>query len=292
MVVAWESLLKAKILSDNRNRLTSIYVRDGSRYKRNRTGHHLTISLSEATSRCRLPRVVAENVERLVEVRDAAVHLTAASNNLRYLVFTLAAATLKNYARLIRDWFRVGLSDYNFYILPLGFDYPFKTLSAIELEKEPEDVALIMSAVAKSQAKGKATDGAFALVCELKTALVSAKRITNETDLVAKVDPSSTGAVVVQKEVNLIDKYPYTWREVLQKIKTADAEVTQHDLNTLITSKSVKGDPKYSRYNFRSKRDQQQGIKPTTAVLYNDAFVTLAITSLCGSAGGKAHKSA
>jgi len=164
----------------------------------------------------------------------------------------------------------------------LGFEFPFKTLTAVQLQKEPEDIALIMSAVAKSQASGKAVDGDFALVYEIRTTLVSAKKLTSETDLVAKVDPTAANAVVVQKEINLIDKYPYTWSELLQKLKAANPLITQFDLNGLIAAHAVKGDPKYSRYNYRSKRDEAKGPKSTTAVLYNDAFLTFAKTELAG----------
>jgi hypothetical protein len=36
LTICWETLLKARILSQNKNKLTSIYVKDGSRYKKSR----------------------------------------------------------------------------------------------------------------------------------------------------------------------------------------------------------------------------------------------------------------
>lgn len=276
MVIAWEALLKAKILKDANNRLTSLYVPDGRRYKRNRAGQHLTIGIHEAATRCALPPIVAQNIESLVEIRDAAVHLTARSDGLPYLVFTLGAASLRNYARLLREWFDVRLSDYNFYILPLGFQYPFKTLTAVDLRKEPEDVALVMSSVAKAQAAGEIEADGFALACELTTTLVSAKKITEDTDLVAKIDPASTSAVIVSREVNLIDKYPYTYTQVYRMLKSLHPSLTQSALNTLIADNRVKQNPKYARYNFRSKQDEKRGPGSTTPVLYNDVFLQFA----------------
>jgi len=135
MVTAWETLFKAKILKDYRSHLQTLFVREGKHYKRNRSGHFLTIGIQEAMSRCHVAAVVSENISRLIEIRDAAIHLTAASASLPYLMFLLGSATLRNYALLIRQWFNMRVNDYNFYILPLGFDYPFHTFSVVDLKK-------------------------------------------------------------------------------------------------------------------------------------------------------------
>lgn len=281
IVMAWESLLKAKILKDNGNRLNTLHVRNGRLYKRNRTGQRLAIGIHEAMARCQLPRPAIENLNRLVEIRDAAVHLTVASAGLPYLVFALGAATLRNYARLIRDWFDFRVSDYHFYILPLGFDYPFKTMSAVDLKKEPEDIALIISAVAKAQAEGPSEEDGFFLVCELRTHLVSAKKITGETDLVAKVDSTSPDAIIVERDVRVIDRYPHTYTQIYQQLKAIDPTVTQNALNQLIRRRRIKQNPTYAAYNFRSKLEEQRGPKDTTPVVYSDSFLALAKVELC-----------
>jgi len=131
-VASWESLLKAKILKDNKNRLTSLYVKQGSRYKKNRSGSYMTIGIERAMSFCGLPSLVLENLNALIQIRDAAIHLTADSPTLPYLVFSLGSASLQNYSKLIKSWFDRSLSEYNFYILPLGFTYPFKKIRSVD----------------------------------------------------------------------------------------------------------------------------------------------------------------
>lgn len=54
------------MLSQNVNRITLIYVKDGRRYKRNRTGHHLTISLGEAMAACAVSPVVVPAAQALL----------------------------------------------------------------------------------------------------------------------------------------------------------------------------------------------------------------------------------
>jgi hypothetical protein len=281
MVNAWELLFKAKILSDSRNRLNAIHVKEGKRYKRNRTGHHLTLGIFEAMARCAVPPLVAENIERVVEIRDAAMHLTADSHNLPYVVFTLGAASLRNYSKLIRQWFNLSLSRYNFYILPLGFEFPFTTLSAVDLKKEPEEVALVMSAVAKSQEKGPTNHDGFYLVCELHATLVSAKKITDDTDLVAKIDNQAVSGTLITRQVNLIDSYPFTYAEVFQKLRELNPDLKQQIFNDFLRDRKIKENPKYARYNYRSKLQESNGPRRGTPVVYNQDFIQFAKTELC-----------
>src|SRR5215204_738548 len=105
MVNAWEALVKAKVLKDAGNKIRAIHIRDGKRYKKTRAGAYMTIDILAAIGRCPVEPVVQENVEKLVEVRNAATHLTAVSPTLPLLVYSLGAASLTNYAHLLVDWF-------------------------------------------------------------------------------------------------------------------------------------------------------------------------------------------
>jgi hypothetical protein len=273
IVNAWESLLKAKILKDNGNRITSLYIKDGRVYKRNNSGQHLTISIGTAIERCSLNEVAKENLQYLIDIRNAATHLTAQSSLLPILVFTLGIANLRNYAKLIREWFGVGLSDYNFHILPLGFSYPFKTITALDVKREPENIGLILKAIAQKQAKETEADGFF-LICELHTTLVSAKKITTETDFTGKIEEGADAAIVVRK-VKSIDLYPHSYTEVYQRLKKLIPGFKQNDLNWFIRDNKVKGDSRYSDYQYRSKSEELRGPNKNTPVTYNDNFIQL-----------------
>ncbi len=281
MVAAWESLLKAKVLKDNRNQLSAIHVKEKGRYKKKKgTKQFLTVGLSDVLDRCQLPEVLKENIRKLEDIRDAAVHLTAESVALPYVVFSLGAATLRNYAHLAEKWFRLGLREYNFYILPLGFSYPFRTLSVAALEKEPEDIAQIVREIAEDQSAGRACDGEFFLVCEIQTTLISAKKITEATDLTVAVHAAGPERVLVDRIVNPRDKYPYTYREVFDRVRKELPGIKQAHFDAFIRDRKIKGDPRYSDYNFRSKLEEKRGPSKGTAVIYNEDFVRLAIQEL------------
>lgn len=281
MVTSWETLLKAKIVKDNGNRLESIYVKEKGRYKtKPKTKQHFTIGLDEAMLRCGLSRTLLDNIESLGDVRNAAVHLTAESTALPYLVFSLGAATLRNFAKLAERWFKLGLSHYNFYILPLGFSYPFKTLTAAALEKEPEEIAAIVRDVARSQAIPRPADDEFYFVCEIQATLVSAKKLTDATDLTVAVKGEGDERLIVNRVVDPTDQYPYTYKEVFDRVRQEAPGTKQRAFDALIKGRKIKGDRHYSRYNYRSKLEEKKGPSKGTAVIYNEDFVRLAVAEL------------
>lgn len=281
MVAAWESLLKAKMLKDGKNRLQLLWVRiEKGRYKTKANGERFTIGLSEALKSVALPPKVAENVVFLQEVRDAAVHLTADSPALPALMFGLGTASIRNYAKLARDWFAVSFNDYNIYILPIGFAYPFHTLTAADLKKEPGDVARLLAAVAKAQGSGGADEGGFDLVCEITMAVVAAKKLTDDANLVAAVGGDGTPGVVVTKAVNALDKYPYRFTELMAKVQAAVPTAKQPEVFRVIDGEKMKANPNYAFYNFRSKADEKRGVTKSTPVIYNEDAVRYIVERL------------
>lgn len=276
LITAWEALLKAKILRDNGNRLTALYVRVGKRYKKSRTGRYLTVELVGAAKLCNLNDVALQNLERLLEVRDAAIHLTAESPSLPYLTYTLGLAALRNYARLVREWFGKSLDEYDLFILPVGFKYPFHTVSAAALKKEPAEIAAILKEVSKSQQEARDESDGFHLAFEITTTLVSAKKLTGTADVTAAVDPLAKGAVVVERRVRVVDQYPYSFTELWDRVKTALPMIRQSLLHQVLKDWKVKGDPKYSAYNWRNKAQEAKGSKAGVPIIYNEDAVTMA----------------
>jgi hypothetical protein len=217
IINAWELILKAKIVSDANESLESIYIYDNKgQVKRNRTKQPLTLDVTAALKTVGTDATIAENLEILISIRDSAVHLYA-TESLSYLLYTLGAATLRNYQNFANENFGRSLREFDFYILPLAFAYNFQTLAAIDVEKEPELVALLLKSVASSQlAAGPAN---YQLVCEVGVELRSAKKfIANEADLSVTVGPTADAAVVYRTQP-LTDRYPLSYFELVGRVK-------------------------------------------------------------------------
>lgn len=285
MVTAWEALLKARILQLSKNKLTSLFVREkAKRYKRNRNKIPFTIDIYEAMRKLNLDAVVASNIGHLVEIRDSAVHLTAESPALPQLVFSLGTATLRNYAKLIQEWFDLPLASYNFYIMPLAFSTPFRTLRLADIQKEPEDIAQIIESISRSQDELPASKD-FYFLCEIETALVSAKKISAATDLVAKVDQANPDAIVVHRPVSVLDQYPFSGTQIAQLVKEKIPTVSRNDVWRAIKALGMKGDKKYSKYSYPTKAAESLGPSKSTGVIYNHDALTALLDYFSNSAG-------
>lgn len=276
VINAWELLLKAKILSDNDNDVKSIYVFDSQgNIKTNRNNTPLTVELIGAINELQLHDTLRENLLTLLEVRDNAIHFFN-KPQLDYVVFSLGTAAIKNYQKLASEWFGRKLSQHNFYILPIGFMHPFKTFTLAELDMEPEIIQNLLANVALNQEKK--SEGGFHFTCEIEIVLKSAKKVSDSTNLTVSVDPSASNAVAIVKTQKLTDKYTLSYDEVFKKIKKDLPYIKQSDFNRFIREKKIKEDDKYSAYNFRYQRHEEEfrksgKVSVGTPSIYNEEFV-------------------
>jgi hypothetical protein len=286
VINAWELLLKAKIVADSGEKLESLYVfKEDGKPKSNRTRQPRTIGLQEAMKKLDLDPAIVGNLEGLVAVRDEAVHLYS-SEPLSYLVYTLGAAALQNYQKLIHKSFGRSLLEYNFYILPLAFAYNFKTLSTIDCDREPEAVAALLRSVTAAQETIQSSE--FHLVCEITTELRSAKKfVAGAADVSVIVVPTGSERVVYRTQ-SLTDRYPLCYSQVIEKVRAALPRFKQHVIDSAIKSLKLKDNPAYSGYVFRSRTHQERATKAGsvpkgTPSIYNEDAVRMLIQTL-GSA--------
>jgi hypothetical protein len=131
MINAWELLLKSKIIKENNGQIRSIYILTNKKGKKgnilktvtpelNRSKNPKTIGLPKCLSICeqnpiKIDNAVKENVVLLMEIRDIAIHFQHSDKDVSKKVFEIGTASLKNYLKLIKDWFSYDLSRYNFF---------------------------------------------------------------------------------------------------------------------------------------------------------------------------------
>ena len=135
---SWELLLKARLLQLSNNKMSSILMyekrrkADGSLSEKlhqvkNRSGTYMSVGMLKSIERLRndygdqVHIAVRENLELLCEVRDNAVHFFNKGFDISRIVQELGTACLRNYLVLIRHWFAIDMSSYNFFLMPLAF---------------------------------------------------------------------------------------------------------------------------------------------------------------------------
>jgi hypothetical protein len=287
LVNAWELLLKAKILKDSKNRLSSLYIHCGKnnrKIKRSRTGNPLTIDLFAAMQKLGLDAVVTENLSSLVEIRDTAVHFHN-DDGVRYVAFTLGVAALRNYQQLAKEWFKKNLASYHFYILPIGFSHSFQTFRLLDVESTPPAVANLFKGVADSQAK-TTTEGPYYFACEITTELKSAKKFADAADMTVKVDANAKDAAVVITQLKRkLDQYPLSYTELVGRVKKALPEVKPSLIAEIIKKYKLKNNEAFAAYSFSTKA-QEQAYEKSRALpngvrsIYNEDAVRFIVQKL------------
>lgn len=228
MINAWELLLKAKILMENKGEFKSIYVmvnktgKNGHKLKTltpelNRSGSPKTISLSKCINICEQPptsltSAVKENVFLLMEIRDTAIHFQHADLFLSKKVFEIGTASLKNYLKLITDWFNYDLSVYNFFLMPMTFFHEFEALQSFSVNKGKIQVENLLRYISQKEKLSPSDEKEdFNISLKLETRFV--KSTSTETLLVNYSNDANALKIHVQEE-DALKNYPYDYEKL------------------------------------------------------------------------------
>lgn len=219
---AWELLLKAKWLAMNRNRLSSLYVREGKgskhpRYKRTRSGSPFTHSLDYLANKLTEQKVLDEacrkNLEALAELRDTTVHFYHRSPELGERVQEIGMAAVKNFASAAQDWFNEDLSRFNFYLMPLSFVTPPPATQAVELNKKEKN---FLRYIRNLDDRDSDPNARYSVAINIEVRFVRSKsaaatpvRVTN--------DPNAPAVRLTEEQIR--ERYPWDYQELTNRCR-------------------------------------------------------------------------
>lgn len=222
---SWELLLKARLLKLNSYRINSIYCykpyinKNGEKSKkkkvldRNRTNNPKSISIYEALNRLNslheLPSKLKDNIEALIEFRDNAIHFINMKDLLKPLQ-ELGFACIKNYVQVLKDWqTKRSLSKYNLYLMPLAY---VDNKIDVDSASSPEAQNFIQLIKHKLENENKGEEYDIAIKIELKFQKGNSFTSTN-------VKYDENGIPVTMSEEDIRKRYPFTYKEVIDKAK-------------------------------------------------------------------------
>jgi hypothetical protein len=165
---------------------------------------------------------VAENIGRLVDYRNNAVHFYN-EEGFESLIYGLAQTSIVNYRDVISACFdRDIASEVNISLLPLSFGAtpdPIKFLSSPEVKNHKPAIAEFLKIISETTdelEKDGLDTGRFLTVFQVN--LQSTKKVQS-ADIVAGVKGDSTnGVLVVSKKVDPNKSHPLNRKKVLEKI--------------------------------------------------------------------------
>ena len=237
MVNAWETLLKAKIVFDNKNDLKSIQSIDTSakkkngepfkrpKYKVNRSGNYMTIDIFTAIKKLKLETRLSENIELLVEIRDNAIHFFNESKLFEKKVLEIGTASLKSYVQSANEWFSYDLTQYNFYLMPISFFHSYE-MESFSIANEDDQHKNLLKYIEKketdfpSELKQKHN---ISLVLETK--FVRSKSIESMAVRYDNNDPNAI-TVKVSAEEQFAAKYQWSFKDdLVPKLKATYQDI-------------------------------------------------------------------
>lgn len=226
----WELLLKAKWLNNNGNKIQSLYVwekrenKDGSKsqrltIKRTRSQNPFTISLYDVgeklTAQGHLEKNAWTNIKALLEVRDSAIHFYNPSRDLTKKLQEIGAASLKNFAALVEEWFGYDLSKFNFYLMPLAFvDLPTQA-KAIVPNKEEKNFLKYLKQL-ESKVADLDSDYSVTVDIDVKFTRSKAKNVPG-VNIVNSKDPNVIDVRMTEEDMR--EKYPWDYQELTQRCR-------------------------------------------------------------------------
>lgn len=233
-VNAWELLLKAYILRDNKYKLRSIYIleqvrnKDGTlsqkkkKPKMNRCNYPMSISVFDCIKimdeKRTLPSNLKNNLESIIELRDNSVHfvnLSSISKQIQELGF----ACVKNYISAIKHWnLNIDISRYNLYLMPLAYVDEKITVDSIITKNNENYIAFVKRLLASDQKEDHDFDIAISIDVDFKKG--------NSFDAIG-VKYEADGTTITLTEEQIYKKFPWTYKDVATHCRDRYADFKQ-----------------------------------------------------------------
>ena len=282
VVNAWELLLKAIILRQNRYKLLSLYVlkpcinKDGTKsttrkyVDKNRSGNPKTISIMETLSildnKKYLPTNLRDNIEALIELRDNSIHF-ANMDDISRQIQELGFACIKNYITLIKEKkIEIDMSNYNFYLMPLAYVSSNMVSESVLTEETKNYLTLVKSKIAKEE-----SDQNYDIAITID---IDFKKGSSFDGLGFTYDKD--GIKVALTEENIRKRYPWDNAELIRRCKMRYSDFKQNK-NWNAQRNEIKNDAKLYRVRLLdpgNPKSAKKGFYSTNVFSYLDSYYT------------------
>lgn len=265
-VNAWELLLKAKILKNSEEILSSIQVAErlktktGQKIKRfypkkNRSGNPLTIDIYKAIEVLKLPKPLKANLEAIVEIRDNSIHFRNEDKFLNKRIQEICTASMKSYLDSLKNWFVFNIASYNFYLIPLSFFHPYE-IDSYSVNTESQQEKNLLKYLKLKERSNPYIEGA-----DHNFALVLATKFEKGTGgLPVKIGKKGT-SIVVSEESLFKTRYVIKHDDLIKKLKDRYNDFKSNNKFWTVL-KPMKEDAKYCKYSYLDPVKKVGGKKP------------------------------
>lgn len=267
LVNSWELLLKAKVLKDNKNKFSSIQIPSKTKTKKgdpvkrfypkeNRSGNPYTLEIFKLIEVLKLPKVVKDNLEAVIEIRDNSIHFY---NNDKYLskkIQEICTASLKSYLEFISNWFNYDMNKYNFYLMPISFFHPYEIESFSVNKQTLQERNLLKYFKLKERKNPYSESSPHNFSLNLVTKFEKGSSGTNTVRVGKK------GTSVVISEENLFKtKYTINYKELVASLRSRYSNFKQDkNFNSIISE--IKNKEQLCKFSYLDPIKKSGSKKP------------------------------
>jgi hypothetical protein len=275
-VNAWELLIKAYWLKINANKMRSLFVfdaitkKDGTKgirkkIKTTRSGNPFTHSIDylggKLVSTGKLDKTAWDNIQAVIEIRDNSVHFYNKSILFSRRLQEVGSASVKNYVTAVKDWFDVGLTEFNFFLMPLSFVSPPKNVEGILLSKEESNLVQYIDSIDSAENPEKR----YSVTVNVNVSF-SKSKVRDALKVQLSNDPAATKITLTDDQIR--ERYKLSYDELSKKCRDrySDFKIDKkyHEIR-----KNLEGDQKFAMVRFLDPT-KPKGIKKT---FYSEAIL-------------------
>jgi hypothetical protein len=252
MTNAWELLLKAKWLLDHGESVDSLYVMEkdkagGIKPKENRSGNPISFELTYlaaamvADKTSDLEKAAEDNLLALIEIRDNSAHLINKDPYIGRRVQQIGSASLQNYLLLASNWFKLDLSQYNFFLMPISFFHGFEAAEPVTRAIYPAQIQKLLAYLDEREATDNDDPSGQHVALRIETKLLRGKGATaiefRYTD-----DPNAPAISI--REEDVLKNYPLTYKSLSDQLRARYSDFLENQRYHNIRH-SFEKEPKY-----------------------------------------------
>ncbi len=292
MINAWELLLKARVVKENKGKINSIHEMV-HKLKKNKTpskkkvvkitgaGLPFTISIDKACNLCagyptdRLDPACAQNIEALLVIRDSATHFVVKSALLNHTLAEISLASVRNYVIAAQQWFNVTFDDLNIASIPLSFALDKKDIEAVA-KKQPATVLKFLAHMQGLQnaISSEASDFSFSVKVDFDLT----KKKTDGALKALIVGPNDNPDI---KVVNVIkhmpDGFDWTYEMLTKRLEARYSNFKQNQAYHALRNPMEK-DAKYcyEHYlNVKEKKGRKRYYNPNIVTVFDQHYTKI-----------------
>lgn len=160
-----------------------------------------------------IEKAVIDNVTALTEIRDNAIHFINDDVLLSIKIQELGAASLQNYANIVKSWHGDILAKYNFYLMPISFFRGFDEAPGIMLNPKEKKVLDYINQFERIYDEGDV--GSYNLTLRIDIKL---QKVKSDSALPIQYSADSNATKIIITELDISEKYPWDYKNLTTRL--------------------------------------------------------------------------